>query len=327
MIKIGIMSGASIVPRFVAGIRASGVAEATAIATRDDKKTKQLAKELGISRTYSSYGELVADSELDLIYIPLINNQHFSGAKLALNAGKNVLLEKPFTVTEDETKELFELAKQKKLLLMEAQKALFLPIIHEVKSRILSGEIGKVEWVDIQESRAGSESIPWFLDLSKGGGTLISNASYGLSVLQFLFGTAFDDVQSLHTTRNPLQADDECHLILRKNKLLISLFISSLMRFQSRLEIRGSLGKIIVPDYWKTEDAEIQLNTGKIKKIHFSHPEKSEFVYEIQHIADLLHKGKTESPIVTQALTMTNVKTVEECYKNWYGGNWYNSSN
>lgn len=194
---------------------------------------------------------------------------------------------------------------------------------HEVKKMINSKKIGEIEYVEIKESRAGSEAIPWFLDLKAGGGTLISNASYPLSLLQYLFGIGFDEVIGLHKAPETLQADYECQLVLKKEQLLITLFISSLMKFQSRLEIHGTLGKIVIFDYWKTQKASILFNTGEKKEIY--HPHQSEFSYEIAHVDKCLSDGFIESPLVPWEMTLHTVETVEKLYKTWYGDNWPNS--
>ena len=109
------MGAAKIVPRFVAGVKESGQAEVTGIAARNKKKTQKAALELEIPQVYDDYASLVNAAEIDLIYIPLINKQHYPQAKMALEAGKNVLLEKPFTLTLEESQELFKIANEKNL--------------------------------------------------------------------------------------------------------------------------------------------------------------------------------------------------------------------
>ena len=167
MLRIGILGGATIVPRFVKGVNLSGVAQVIALARRDVTQAKQMAEALGIPQVYPTYQALLQAPDIDLVYLPLINSQHFPVAKMALEAGKSVLLEKPFTLTTEQAQTLFELARAKHCFLMEAQKAVFLPVILEVKKQLEAGIIGDLEHIDIQESRAGVESIPWFHDLRR----------------------------------------------------------------------------------------------------------------------------------------------------------------
>ena len=322
MLRIGILGGATIVPRFVEGVRLSGAAEVVGLARRNVESAKKLAKQLNIAEVFENYETLVNSKNIDLVYIPLINSAHFSAAKMALQAGKSVLLEKPFTLTTHEALALFELAKSRHLFLMEAQKAVFLPVLHQVKQVLEAGKIGALQHIEIKESRAGVEKIPWFHDLAAGGGTLISNASYPLSVLQYLLGTGFDATTGFHKAPAPDKADYEIQLLLEKNELLISLFISSLMDFQSQMILHGKLGKIVIPDYWKTQTAEILMKDGSHEEINYPHD--SEFIYEIQHVAKCLEQGLVESPLMPWAHTLENVHVVENSYQNWYGPKWPN---
>ncbi len=320
MLKIGIMSGASIVPRFVEGIKESGVAQAVAIATRRLEKAQQLATELGIPKAYGSYAALLSDNEIELIYIPLINHLHFSAAKDAIQAKKHVLLEKPFTLHSEQAQELYALAKEHKVFLMEAQKALFLPAIEDVKKTIETGKIGNVQLVEIRDARPGSEKIPWFWKMEQGGGVLISNASYPLSVSQYLFGTGFDEYNGLCVEHGEGLTDEECMVNLKKKDLLISLFLTTKMDFTSTYTIVGEKGTIIIPNYWKTDHYTIQMNNGEVLTKDF--PMDSEFVFEIRHVANLLSSGKKQDTVVDPNMTITNVQVVDDLYHKWFGNDW-----
>ncbi|GAB2021528.1 Gfo/Idh/MocA family oxidoreductase [Pseudolactococcus yaeyamensis] len=310
-LKYGIMGGASIVPRFVAGLKESSGSLAYAIATRSREKSQKLAEELDIPVIHETYEALVKDPEVDMIYIPLWNKGHFSGAKLALEHGKHVLLEKPFTLKAQEAEQLFDLAKEKHVFLMEAQKAVFLPTIQEVKKRLEAGEIGEIEWVDSQQSHPGVEKIPWFGDVTAGGGAYIGSASYPLSVLQYLFGTGFDSAHGV-LTHLPDKSDDKGQGILTKGNMVMSTLIATSFQLESRLVIHGRKGRVTIPDYWKADTAVIEIG-DKTEQIHF--PYQSEFVYEIAHVESCLKAGQFVSPIMTPEMTLATGKVVEALYQ------------
>lgn len=96
------------------------------------------------AKTYGSYAELVADSNVDIIYVATPHGHHFQNAMLALEAGKNVLCEKALTVTASQTKKLVEKAKEKNLFLMEAVWTRYFPISIKIRELIKSGVIGHV---------------------------------------------------------------------------------------------------------------------------------------------------------------------------------------
>lgn len=96
------------------------------------------------AKTYGSYPELVADPNVDIIYVATPHSHHFQNTMLALEAGKNVLCEKAFTVTAAQARKLVETAKAKKLFLMEAVWTRYFPLSIKIRELITAGEIGPV---------------------------------------------------------------------------------------------------------------------------------------------------------------------------------------
>lgn len=96
------------------------------------------------ARAYGSYKELVADSSIDIIYVATPHSHHYQHTRLALEAGKHVLVEKPMTVNAEQTRVLIDLAREKKLFLMEAVWTRFFPISREVCEFVKSGQLGDV---------------------------------------------------------------------------------------------------------------------------------------------------------------------------------------
>jgi predicted dehydrogenase len=95
-------------------------------------------------KTYASYADLVADNDVDIVYIATPHSHHFQNAMLALDAGKPVLCEKAFTVTASQTRQLVETARAKKLFLMEAVWTRFFPLSVKIRELVSSGAIGTV---------------------------------------------------------------------------------------------------------------------------------------------------------------------------------------
>lgn len=124
------------------------VVQAAASATSIDR-AKQFLIDVGApsGTAYGSYEELVSDPNIDMIYIATPHSHHFPHCLLALNAGKPVVCEKPFTVNADQTKILVNLARAKKLFLMEAVWTRFFPLSIEVRQLIKDKKIGDVKRV------------------------------------------------------------------------------------------------------------------------------------------------------------------------------------
>ncbi|KAF3800555.1 D-xylose 1-dehydrogenase (NADP(+)) [Colletotrichum gloeosporioides] len=115
--------------------------------SRDAQKARDFIKKIdgpSDAATYGSYADLVADPNVDIIYVATPHSHHFQNAMLALDAGKNVLCEKALTVTADQTRRLVETARAKKLFFMEAVWTRYFPLSIKVRELIATGAIGKV---------------------------------------------------------------------------------------------------------------------------------------------------------------------------------------
>ena len=314
-IKIGIMSAANIVPRVVAGMRESGVAEPTALAARSLEKATALAQSLDIPKVYETYEELVADRGLDLIYIPVYNQGHFAAAKMALEAGHHVLLEKPFTQTLAEAQALFQLAAEKKLFLMEAQKAVFLPLTQQIKQLLEEKVLGEVKYIRSKTAYPGAaQRITWFLDRQAGGGSLHSSGVYALHYLQYLLNEPIAELAGTSLLA-PGQTDTSFQLSLRLGNTLASIFNTTDLATENELVIFGTEGTLTVPSFWKSQTAQLETSAG-VQTI--SAPFASDFADEFRHVADCLKKGVLTSPIMTPAITLRTVGLIEKTYRQWY---------
>ena len=111
--KYGILSTASIVPRFINALRESGRGEVVAIASRSEEKAAEKAKEWNIPKSYGSYEALLADPEVEVVYVAMINSEHYTYTLKALEAGKHVICEKPFTLNHEHARHLFQVAREK----------------------------------------------------------------------------------------------------------------------------------------------------------------------------------------------------------------------
>lgn len=149
------------------------------------------------AKTYGSYAELVADPDVDIIYVATPHSHHFQNAMLALQAGKNVLCEKALTVTAEQTRRLVQVAREKNLFFMEAVWTRFQPLSVKVRELITSGEIGTVSRVfaDLSFNNVASEdgklSFPdsnRMVNPDLAGGALLDLGIYSLTwVFQILY--------------------------------------------------------------------------------------------------------------------------------------------
>ncbi|KAI0737096.1 NAD binding oxidoreductase [Daedaleopsis nitida] len=120
-LRIGILSTANInSAALINPAKSHGGVIVSAVASRNLEQAQKYAEEYGIPKAYGSYEELLKEPGIDAVYISLPNGMHGTWAKKALDAGKHVLLEKPFTANAEEARSLVDFAKQKNLVLVEA---------------------------------------------------------------------------------------------------------------------------------------------------------------------------------------------------------------
>ncbi|MGF1735096.1 Gfo/Idh/MocA family protein [Photobacterium satsumensis] len=308
IVKYGILSTASIVPRFVNAVRETAEGEVVAIASRGLERAQAKADELHIPKAYASYKELVEDSDVDVVYIASINSEHYSNCLLALNAGKHVVCEKPLTLTSAQTKHLFTLAKEKNCFMFEAQKVVFLPTINQIKQRLNQGDLGRVHMLDLTSSCAATYNN-WLGSLEAGGGCLYGNASYSLHLIQHLFDCKIEDYSGL-SVLGEQGADVQTVINLKlPNDILVVSKISTRVNAINKAFIYAERGYIEIPDYWKARKATIHFHTGKVEEIEF--PCQHELVYEVQHVHECLAKGLLESPVMNQEMSVATLDLME----------------
>lgn len=315
-VKYGIVSTAQVVPRFIEGVRLTDNGEVAAISSRSLETAQAFATAYNIPKAYGSHAELYADSELDVIYIATYNKGHFPEAKQALLAGKNVLLEKPFTLTLAEAEELFELAREKNLFLMEAQKSVFLPVTQLVKEVIQSNEIGDILSVDSVTAYASIDHISWFNDLKAGGGTVHFMLPYAISYLQYIFDAQITDFSGIADMVNG-ESDTQAKVLLKlDNGVLVNIFLTTKVALDKVMTIQGTKGRLIIPEFWRAKTATVRFADGGIKR-QLNADFESDFVYEVQHVNELILSGELLSYKMTADMTLTGVKIMDSLYQSW----------
>ena len=187
-LRWAIMGPGSISVEFLKDIRLAGLL-VTAVGSRSLDRAKAFAAEHSIPRAHGSYEDLVADDEVDIVYIATTNNAHFGNAKLALEAGKHVLLEKPFTLDAAQASELVRISRSKNLFLMEAMWTRFLPNHTVLFEKLADDLIGDPLYMMADHNQnLPKHSFPRLYDPALGGGSLLDLGVYPISLAHRLFG-------------------------------------------------------------------------------------------------------------------------------------------
>ncbi len=175
----------------------SPLVDIRAIASRSKAKAEEAAREMGIAKAYGSYEELLADKEIEAVYIPLPNHMHAEWVKKAADAGKHVLCEKPFAMDAREAEQAITYAQGKGVLVMEAFMYRFHPQWKRAREIVKAGEIGQVQAVTAVFSYMLKDPSNIRNILAAGGGAIPDMGCYAVSSARFLMGREPQRVISL----------------------------------------------------------------------------------------------------------------------------------
>ena len=243
VVRWGILSTGRIAKAFANALKDTPGAVLAGVGSRTLADAQAFAQTFG-GAAYGSYEELVAADDVDLVYVGTPHPLHVDNVRLALNAGKGVLCEKPFTMNRAEAEELVALAREKNLFLMEAMWTRFMPALAEVRRIIESGEIGPVHQVNAElgfKSEAGPEHRLFNREL--GGGALLDLGIYPLSIAVALLGPV--DKVTAQADLGPTGVDEQTGFLLRHRGGGMSVCSCSLRaRLPSELTIAGERGHV-----------------------------------------------------------------------------------
>jgi predicted dehydrogenase len=228
-------------------LTASPLVEMRAIASRSLKRAQQAAQSLGIPRAYGSYEELLADREIEAVYIPLPNDLHAPWVKKAADAGKHILCEKPFAMDAPEAADAIRYAEKKGVLVMEAFMYRFHPIWQRAREIVRSGEIGEIHAIQTIFTYSLSDPKNIRNILANGGGGIPDIGCYAVSSARFLLGKEPERVMSLFA-RDPVMGTDILSSAVLDFGRTRALFTVATQTFPAqRVDVYGSGGSLSLP--------------------------------------------------------------------------------
>lgn len=313
-LRFGILSTASIVPRFIRAVQSTDCCEAAALASRSTEKAEEKAALWNVPLAYGSYEELLSLAPVDAVYIAMINNEHYRYAKMALEQGKHVLCEKPFTLSPRESQELFSLAREKGLFIMEAQKVVFLPVIRKIKELIQADAFGSIKMADFSSSFDAGYNT-WLFDPEKGGGPVYGSGIYCVQLMQYLFDCKITDYTGLCTRSRTTVENQFSVSMLMENGLLFTNKTSASVPTAHTGYLYGEKGYIEIPEYWKARKA--ILHYPDREPVVLEYPCEYELMYEVLHTEQCIRNRLTESPVMTEAMTVNAIKVLNAIEHLW----------
>jgi len=311
----GILGAGKIADKFCTALDYVEEAEVYAIASRNTDNAKAYAAKYNATKCYNNYRDLMADEAVDIIYIATSHAFHFEQAMACIQHKKNVVCEKPMTLSYQQTLALVNAAKENAVFLMEAIWTSCMPFMEKIKSLIQLDVIGVPQYVAAdfgfftsfnEESRLFKKSL--------GGGSVMDVGIYPVFLATALLGEPSKLKTIAKLTKTGV--DEYCNTVLQYPNGATAHLISSIS-FNTAIEaeISGTKGRVIIQNPWfKATEFKVQLNDGTIEKYSMPH-QSNGFEHEIREVMNCLDNGLLESSKMPHQLTLSISKIMDEMLK------------
>lgn len=281
--RIGVIGSGRIANRFVPETKVVNGAEVVAVLNPDKDEAKSFSEKYDLE-LFTDFDAFI--EKIDIVYVASPHLTHYDYIKLSLLAGKHVLCEIPFTLKKDEALELYRLAEEKNLVLMEASKTAYCPAFGHIVTLIKSGIIGDV--VDVKASLSKMVGQPTReLDPEQAGGAMTEHAPLTLMAIIKLLGIDWHDI-SFHTKKEN-GVDIYTKGIINYPHATSSFTLGIGVKTEGNLVISGTKGYVYVPaPWWLTSYFEVRYEDQTKNKKYFYSYDGEGLRYEVQEFLSMI---------------------------------------
>jgi predicted dehydrogenase len=312
-VRWGILATGGIARIFTRDLLAHGH-QVVAVGSRSLASAQSFAAELGIGRAHGSYEELVADPEVDVVYIATPHNFHAANAELALEHGKHVLVEKAFTLTGDQAQRVVDQGRDRGLVVLEAMWTRFLPHMAHVHRLIESGRLGQVRSVHADHTqRLPQEDDHRINNLQLGGGALLDLGIYPVSFAWDILGRPVE-VQARAGFRGSGVDASVATVFGHEGGAISTTYSSSETRGPNSATVLGTEGRIELADTWYTPAPVTLLdNSGKVLDRYDEPVSGRGMQFQAAEMERLVAAGETAgSPLLPPEESVGIMRTMDE---------------
>lgn len=243
----GVVGAADIaVEKVIPAMQDAELSRVDAIASRSAERAKEAAGRLGIPKSYGSYEEMLADPDIEAIYIPLPNHLHAEWTIAAAESGKHVLCEKPLAMTSADAERMIAACAKAGVKLMEAFMYRLHPMWVEVRRLVAEGAIGEVRAIQSVFSYHNVDPDDIRNIVEFGGGALYDIGCYPVNVARMLFGSEPTDVKASIRRDPDFGTDVVTSAVLDFDGRHAVLTCSTQMEDDQRVAIEGTEGRLVV---------------------------------------------------------------------------------
>ena len=305
-IKVGIVGTGRIAERFVPEAEFVSYVKATGVYDINQPKACNFADRHGIVNVYPSYEELL--KHVDAVYVATPHLSHYELTKRALQQKKHVLCETPLVLNGQQAKELYHLAEENGVVLMEANKTAHSPAFNHLITMIKSGAIGDVVDVSASESKLWGNKFTRELDPEQAGGSMYEMGSYPLLPILKLMGIGYTNINFYSKMKDGI--DVYTRGVMRYPHGVCSFQLGMGVKTEGNLVIAGTKGYAYVPSpWWLTDYYEFRFEDQNQNKKFFYKWDGAGLRYEIQEFISCIfnHRFSTARLRRRESIAMAEI--------------------
>jgi len=311
-LRWGILATGGIAGAFASDLRTEGL-DLVAVGSRSQESADAFAARFDIPHAHASYEALVTDPDVDIVYVSTPHPMHHENARLALENGKHVIVEKAFTLNRAEAEDLQALAAERGLLAMEAMWTRYLPHMVRIRELIADGVLGEIRAVSADHTQLlPSDPTHRLNALELGGGALLDLGIYPISFIWDILGapTSVKAVGRLIETG----ADSEVATVMTHEGGALSTSLSSSRAAGTNsAEILGTLARIDIEGVWYSPTTfRVVLPDGTVQEEYTSDVAGRGMQYEALAAERLVRDGNLEGDILPIAESVAIMGTLDE---------------
>ncbi len=317
-LRWGVLSAARINRRTIPGFQAAYNAEVIAIASRDPQKGRDAAAQWNIGKVYEGYEALLADPEIEAVYIPLPNGLHTEWVIKAAQAGKHVLCEKPLALTPEEVERIAEAAQTNQVQIMEGFMYRYHPQQARVRELLTAGAIGEPRI--LRGTFAFSISTPGYnirLDDKLGGGATWDVGCYAVNISRWLFGSEPQTVYAQAEMQNGVDISAVVILDFGEGRKAVLDYGMNYGR-RSFYEMVGTGGTVSVENMWQEPEVPgyVYLRSNQTGLTTETYPLTNHFQLQAEAFSQAVLTGQpTPYPLTDSAANVRVCLAIQEAIK------------
>lgn len=316
--KWAIVGTGYIANEFAKGMQVVEDAVLAAVVSRSIVSCKAFAQKYDCEKVYTDFNTMLEQADIDVVYIAVPNDCHYSYIMSALEKGIPVLSEKPMVDNQWQLNNVLNKAEEKKVFLMEGMWTRCFPAVMEARNWISKGKIGKPLAVhssfDIKPDI--DDWQPWKGGVQHAAGALRDVGIYSLAMAFMVFPQEPENIYS--TMKSNGEVDESFHMLLEYGEGKAAFVSGAFNQISTpETEIVGEEGRIIIgPEFWHPTTATLILNDGTKEKYMETYP-ASGFQFEIRKVQESIRKGDMECAHYTLDETRKIAELIEKTRKGW----------